>query len=235
MLQQTQIDRVIPFYQAWIKRFPHFLSLSKARFNQIYPLWKGLGYNRRALALQKLAQIVIYTHHGKLPHSVADLEALPGIGHYTARAVMIFAHNALLACIETNIRRAYIHHFFTKKKIVTDSEILKIAERALPPNKVREWHWALMDYGAWLATQTPNPNRRSKTYTKQSKFEGSLRQIRGGILKSLADGPKTKSQIAQHLNSHILKNTRIENTEIIIRALEKEGFINCKKKYYSLS
>lgn len=230
MLQQTQADRVVPFYERWIQRFPNVKTLAKANFSQIYPFWKGLGYNRRALALQKLARVVLDTHQGKLPLGLEDLQALPGIGPYTARAISIFAYNRPLTCIETNIRRVFIHHFFADKNNITDKEILEIAERACPAKpegRSREWHWALMDYGAMLGTTLSlskggNPNRRHKNYAIQSKFEGSLRQVRGRVLKSLADGPKNSRQL--------------KAPKAVLQALEKEGFIryNPKKKTYLL-
>ena len=115
MLQQTQVLRVVAFYQKWIKRFPNIKTLAEAKFSQIYPFWQGLGYNRRAQALQKTAQKVVKEFGGKLPPDIATLEKLPGIGLYTARAVSIFSFNTPIACIETNIRRVFIHDFFCKK------------------------------------------------------------------------------------------------------------------------
>src|SRR3989338_6712657 len=141
----------------------------------------GLGYNRRALALQKAAQKSVTEYRGTLPRDVELLEEFPGIGPYTARAITSFAYNIPIACIETNIRRVFIHEFFRKKKLLTDKQIFKIAEQALDKKNSREWHWALMDYGAYLKSQVPNPNRKHNNYTVQSKFEGSLRQIRGII------------------------------------------------------
>ena len=145
MLQQTQTDRVVAYYEKWLKRFPNFKSLASARFSEIYPFWQGLGYNRRGLNLQKAAQKALVEYKGKLPQNVAQLAEFPGIGPYTARAVSIFSFNTPVACIETNIRRVFIHHFFEDKKEIDDKDILKIAERALPAGKAPQWHRALMD------------------------------------------------------------------------------------------
>jgi len=226
MLQQTQADRVVTYYEKFVKRFPDFKTLAKANFQQIYKLWQGLGYNRRALALWRLAKEVVAKYQGKLPRDIIALESLPGIGPYTARAVSIFAYNRPLTCIETNIRRVYIHHFFKDADIVTDEEILLLLEKALPEKKSREWHWALMDYGAYLKTKITNPNRKHKNYSVQPKFEGSLRQIRGAILKSLS---KEKMSL-QKINSLSKDKEKIKK---VIEALLSEGFIGYKnKKYY---
>jgi A/G-specific adenine glycosylase len=235
MLQQTQADRVVAFYERWIKRFPDFTSLAGASFREIYPFWQGLGYNRRALALQKTAQKAVAEFGGKLPPGVQHLEEFPGIGPYTARAVAIFAFNAPVACIETNIRRAFIHHFFGDKTNIEDKEILEIAQRARPakPRRSREWHYALMDYGAYLKTQVQNPNRRHKNYTVQSKFEGSLRQIRGATLKMLSAKPMGEAELTERLKKATLQTQ--ERIKKVILALEKEGLVKQSKKVYSLN
>ncbi len=229
MLQQTQAPRVVAFYQRWIKRFPSPNALADAKFSEMYPLWQGLGYNRRALALQKTAQKVVKEFGGKLPTDSEHLKAFPGIGPYTARAVSIFSFNTPVTCIETNIRRVFIHEFFPKKKFVTDREILKIAEQALDTKNPREWHWALMDYGAYLKSQIPNPNRRHKNYSVQSKFEGSLRQIRGAVLRNLMEKKMTAAELIKIIDKDL------EKTKQVIFTLEKEGLIKSNKKIYSLN
>lgn len=229
MLQQTQADRVVPFYKKWIARFPDIASLAGATFSKIYPYWQGLGYNRRALALQKTAQKIATDFAGNIPKDVVVLQTLPGIGPYTACAVSIFAYNTPVACIETNIRRVFIHEFFPRKKNVSDDEILKIAKRALPPKKSREWHWALMDYGAYLKTSTKNPNHRAKNYAVQSKFEGSARQIRGAILRELLAKPMSATELVKIIG----KDTK--KTKEIIEVLESEHLIKQHKKKYSLN
>jgi A/G-specific adenine glycosylase len=249
MLQQTQADRVVAFYENWIKRFPDFETLAQAKFSDIYPYWQGLGYNRRALNLQKTAQKVTNEFDGKLPQEITELESLPGIGPYTARAVSIFSFNTPIFCIETNIRRVFIHHFFSAKKKsrinadknadlrgykISDAEILKIAELAFDQQNSREWHWALMDYGSHLRTTLSlskggNPNRRAKNYAVQSKFEGSIRQIRGAILKQLL----IKNMTAVELIKVIGKDAK--KTKEILKTLEAEGLIKQHKKRYCLN
>lgn len=257
MLQQTQADRVVAFYEKWIDKFPDFESLAKATFGQVYPYWQGLGYNRRAMALQRTAQKVMDEFAGKLPKparnasparqadashagwrgEIEKLEEFPGIGPYTARAVSIFSFNTPVACIETNIRRVFIYHFFADKNNIEDKEILEIAQRALPAGKAREWHWALMDYGAYLKSHPPvggsNPNRRHKDYAVQSKFEGSLRQIRGAVLRMLSAKPMAEKELAERIKK--LTDQSPERTKKVISALKKEGLIKQGKKKYSLN
>ncbi|MBX4200801.1 A/G-specific adenine glycosylase [Candidatus Parcubacteria bacterium] len=232
MLQQTQADRVVRYYGRWLEKFPDAHSLARVTFAEIYPFWQGLGYNRRALALQKAAKKVIDEFNGKFPSDVGRLEEFPGIGPYTARAVSIFSFNTPVACIETNIRRVFIHHFFTDKENIEDKEILELAERALPMGNAREWHWALMDYGAYLKTQVLNPNRRHKNYSVQSKFEGSLRQIRGNALRILSTGLMDKKELTERLTKITLQTG--ERVEKVLAALEKEGLVKQNRKQYSL-
>ncbi|OGZ69470.1 MAG: hypothetical protein A3D44_03545 [Candidatus Staskawiczbacteria bacterium RIFCSPHIGHO2_02_FULL_42_22] len=254
MLQQTQADRVIRFYEKWINRFPNFKVLASAKFSEIYPFWQGLGYNRRALALKRAAEKSVKEFDGKLPAEIEKLEEFPGIGPYTARAISIFSFNTPVACIETNIRRVFIHHFFAEKisrkdaeinpsaplrasaetrgKKINDEQILEIAQRALPAGKARQWHWALMDYGAYLKSTVPNPNRRHKNYNVQSKFEGSLRQIRGTALKILSAKKMDCDELVERLKKATLQTK--ERIKKVILALEKEGLIKSRKKIYSL-
>lgn len=127
MLQQTQVAHVIPFYKNFIKKFPDFATLAQAKTADILLAWQGLGYNRRPLALQKLAREVTIKHNGRLPRIAAELIKLPGIGPYTAGAIRAFAFNEPDVFIETNIRRVFIHFFFppekTRAKKVTDAAL----------------------------------------------------------------------------------------------------------------
>ena len=250
MLQQTQADRVVRFYEKWLQRFPDFETLAKATFSEIYPFWQGLGYNRRAMALQKTAQKAVAEFNGKLPAGVGhlqELEKFPGIGPYTARAVSIFSYNTPVACIETNIRRVFIHHFFKGKENVTDKEILEIAERACPakPWRSREWHWALMDYGSHLRSTLSlskggNPNKRHKNYAVQSKFEGSLRQIRGAALRILSGETADSKTLVTRIKKACLIGRQATSEDAkriksVLLTLEKEGLIIQNNKLYSLN
>ncbi|MDR2898289.1 MAG: A/G-specific adenine glycosylase [Spirochaetaceae bacterium] len=185
MLQQTQTERVIPKYTAWLEAFPNASSLAKASLPEVLRLWNGLGYNRRARFLQEACRIVTEKSGGVFPRDPDELDALPGIGPYTARAVAAFAFGSPEVFIETNIRSVYIFFFFPDAEKVDDKELLPLIEQTLDREHPREWYYALMDYGAALKKSVKNPSRRSSSYAKQSKFDGSLRQARGAILRAL--------------------------------------------------
>ncbi|HUO75839.1 MAG TPA: A/G-specific adenine glycosylase [Candidatus Paceibacterota bacterium] len=185
MLQQTQVPRVIPKFRAFIRVFPTFRALASAKSVEVLKLWQGLGYNRRALMLHRCANLVVNEYGGRMPRDVEKLRRLPGLGAYTAGAVYVFAFDRSWPLLETNIRRAYLHHFFPGQENVPDSELLPVIERTMDRAHPRRWYSALMDYGSWLAQRTTNPNRRSRHYTRQSRFEGSDRQLRGKILRAM--------------------------------------------------
>jgi A/G-specific adenine glycosylase len=187
MLQQTQTHRVAPKYEAWFNHFPDLAALAEAPLSAVYEAWKGLGYNNRALRLRETARLCQILHGGQVPDGEAQLLALPGIGRYTARAVRCFAWNHPETFLETNIRSALIFHFFADPQLlVKDKALEPVAAAVLDRADPRTWQYALMDYGAWLKKVAPNPSRRSTTHARQPAFEGSLRQARGAILKSMA-------------------------------------------------
>ena len=183
MLQQTGVGRVLPKYREFLRSFPSMRSLADSTVQEVMAVWKGLGYNRRALSLREAARIIRAEHGGRLPRTVDELSLLPGIGGATASSVLVFAFNLPLVFMETNIRRVYIHFFFPEAGEVTDAEILPLVEKTLDRENPREWYYALMDYGAFLRGAVQNPNLRSASYTRQAPFEGSLRQLRGRVLE----------------------------------------------------
>ena len=185
MLQQTQVDRVIDKYKEFITDFPSFTALARAPLREILGVWQGLGYNRRALFLKQIAQIIIQKYNGRLPQDNEVLKTLPGIGNATAFAIAAFAFNKPVVFLETNIRALFIHSFFADRCDVSDREILPLIENTLDKINPREWYYALMDYGAHIKKQHKNPSRKSARYIKQSPFKGSNREIRGMILKEL--------------------------------------------------
>jgi A/G-specific adenine glycosylase len=115
MLQQTQVSRVLEKYPEFLGAFPTVESLAKAPLSDVLRVWQGMGYNRRGLALKRMAEKVVTDFKGKIPRERHELESLPGIGVYTAGAVRAFAFNEPEVFIETNIRRIYIHHFFSNR------------------------------------------------------------------------------------------------------------------------
>lgn len=197
MLQQTQVDRVLPKYKSFIKRWPTVRTLAEASLGDVLREWQGLGYNRRAKLLHECAREVMGEYGGKFPRTYEELLKLPGIGPYTAGAVMAFAYNSAGPILETNIRTVYIHHFLENKKEVSEGDIIELVERTLPKEQVREWYWALMDYGSYLKKEVGNLNKRAKAYQKQSRFIGSPRQVRGAIIRELSQGARSDKALYQ--------------------------------------
>jgi len=163
-------------------------------------------------------------YKGIVPADYQTLVALPGIGKGTAGSLSAFAFNLPVPFIETNIRRVYIHHFFKNKADVTDAEILPLVVQTLDIVSPREWYYALMDYGSVLSKKIVNPNRKSKHYTKQSKFEGSNREVRGAILKiAMKEEALTKVKLIKLLS---FEQKRIETA---LAGLLAEGLMVEKK------
>lgn len=228
MLQQTQVLRVLEKYPQFMKAFPTFSSLANSNTKKLLSIWQGMGYNRRALYLQKGAQIICKEYYCKLPDDPDELDKLPGIGQATARAMCVFAFNKSFSYIETNIRRIYIHHYFADKVEVPDEDLFPIVERTLDRKSPREWYWALMDYGSYLGNQIDNPNRQSKHYQKQQKFKGSLREVRGKILKMLLKKTYSKEELEQYYNQD-------KRLFVALSQLEKEGFIKEEEGQYIIA
>jgi len=227
MLQQTQVPRVLEKYPLFLKRFPNFKALEKSSIEQVLRIWQGLGYNRRALYLKKIAEKVQKNFGETIPKDPDILQTFPGIGTATASSIIVFSFNTPLVFIETNIRRVYIHEFFQKQKEVHDKELVPLIEKTLDRVNPREWYYALMDYGSYLGKAQVNPNRRSAHYAKQSKFEGSLRQLRGKILKELLRQQEIKKTELEKR----LKDKRLND---VIEQLKSEGFILQNKQLLTL-
>jgi A/G-specific adenine glycosylase len=225
MLQQTQVARVLVKYAEFLSAFPTLHHLAQASLPDVLQVWQGLGYNRRALALKRCAEEVICL--GVFPNTVEELERLPGIGPYTARALAVFAYNISTPLIETNIRTVFIHFFFHGLDNITDREIMPLVATTLPLDRPREWYYALMDYGVMLKQTHPNPARRSSHHVKQSRFEGSNRQLRSHMLRALLDSPGlTATALAERLGAEI------NSVESNIGKMEKEGFLELIGKKY---
>jgi A/G-specific adenine glycosylase len=229
MLQQTQVSRVLQKYAAFIHRFPTLEALSKAPFRDIMRVWQGLGYNRRAVALKKIAEKIMIEFKGIIPSERELLKTLPGIGEATSGAVCAFAFNKPVVFIETNIRSVFIDYFFKDARGVSDAQLIPYLEETLDKKNPRTWYYALMDYGVYLKGTLANPSRRSLHYRRQSAFKGSDRQIRGKVLKLLV----TKKSITK---STLCRLAGVDPVRInaILETLVKDGLIKKRGGAFSV-
>jgi A/G-specific adenine glycosylase len=229
MLQQTQVERVVPKYNRFIAEFPGFPALAAAPLPALFGVWQGLGYNRRCLLMKESAKIIVSRFGCRVPQSIAALKELPGIGEATGRALLAFCFNRPVAFIETNIRQVFLHFFFRHREGVHDKEILPLVEKTLDRKNPREWYYALMDYGAMLKKQVGNLGARSTHYIKPSPFQGSMRQLRGIVLKTLLSH---FSLSEDRLVSIVRKEPSM--VKEALHALESEGFIERRGTSYAL-
>ncbi|MEI6757402.1 MAG: Fe-S cluster assembly protein HesB [Chlorobium sp.] len=181
MLQQTQAERVVPRFNSWLQHFPDPAYLASAPLRDVLALWSGLGYNSRAVRLHRCANIIMERFGGTVPSQPELLKTLPGIGEYTCRSIPVFADNLDIAAVDTNIRRIIIHEFRLPEDI-SAARLQHVAQVLLPAGQSREWHNALMDYGALELTSKKTGIR---PLTRQSKFQGSKRWYRGRLIKEL--------------------------------------------------
>ena len=238
MLQQTQVVRVMEKFPSFMQRFPSWQELAEAPTKDVLQEWSGLGYNRRALFLKRIAETITKNGaiKGTLPRTIPELTTLPGIGANTAGSILAFTYNIPHPFIETNIRSVFIHHFFAeieksegKKacKKIDDADIMPLIEQTLDHDNPREWYYALMDYGSFLKKQLPNPSRQSKHHVMQKPFKGSNREIRSKILQLIMKKPMSMKDIEKKL-------TQVEPTQISsnLGDLTREGFITKKNSKY---
>ena len=207
MLQQTQVARVVPYYERWLADFPSLEALAATPLEAVLRAWQGLGYNRRAIALKRCAEEVVRARLAQasscqdypagpaaLPSDDADLRALPGIGPATAAGVRAFGFGLPSAYLETNVRTVFLHELFADADGVPDSAITPLVAQAAEYAETagitpREWNYALLDYGAHLKRTVPNPSRRSAHHIRQDAFEGSRRQKRARLLRAVMEAP----------------------------------------------
>ncbi len=227
MLQQTQVERVIPKYEAFLGRFPTVAALTAAPLAEVLTLWQGLGYNRRAMLLKRAAEEIVTRHGGTVPADPAELARLPGIGRYTAGAIAAFAFGHPAPFIETNIRSVFIHFFFPDRSDVRDREILPLVAQTMDRANIRDWYNAMMDYGVMLKRSIPNPSRQSRGHRRQSPFRGSNREIRGEILRLLLETPGLPA-------TGIVAHSGKEGTRVLamLDALEQEGLVRARNGCY---
>lgn len=216
MLQQTQVNRVIPKYHSFLDAFPTIDSLASAPLSAVLSQWSGLGYNRRAKYLHEAAKQL----RGAAGWQLDDLVACKGIGHNTAAAVLVYTYDQLKLFIETNIRTVYIHHFFPGQTNVHDRDIYRALKITYDYEHPRQFSWALMDYGAHLKQAAGNHARYSQHYKQQSRFTGSTRQLRGQVLRLLVEKQRHLKDLEV-----LLADDRL-NTVLV--ALQNEGLVTKK-------
>lgn len=229
MLQQTQVSRVLVKYPQFIRRFPTIEKLAKASLGDIMFVWQGLGYNRRALALKKIAETIVSDYHGKVPSDRKVLRGLPGIGEATSGALCAFAFNLPEVFVETNIRSVFIHHFFRDRHNVSDAELIPYIDKTLDRKNPRKWYYALMDYGVSLKGKLANPSRKSLHHRRQSTFKGSDRQIRGAIIRVLVARTRISEQaLFEKLD---FEKDRVKRA---VEALKNEGLLKQEGRFYRI-
>lgn len=210
MLQQTQVERVAPRYEEFFRRWPDVRAFAGSSLADVLRFWTGLGYNRRARHLHAAARIVAGVSGGAVPKDADGLRALPGVGAYTAAAVLAFACNVDTPVCDTNTKRIFLRYFWGgefAERLPPPAALLDMMAAALPAGSSREWHSALMDLGSAVCTgRTPDcgscPLRRRcraaeafvsgacaprhRLVRPQERFEGSRRQARGALIRELA-------------------------------------------------
>lgn len=230
MLQQTQVARVEAKFLEFLQRFPTLESLSAASLRDVLAVWSGLGYNRRGVYVHRAAQAIVMKHQGQVPSCSHELVTLPGIGPNTAGSIAAFAYQYPSIFIETNIRAVFLHTCFSNHAKVCDRELMPLIAQTVDLQNPRAWYYALMDYGATIKKMTVNPNRRSKQYAIQSRFEGSDRQIRGAIVRYL-----TQHAHATQEELMILFPDRIAQSICVLEGLCVEGLVVGEKGLYHIA
>jgi A/G-specific adenine glycosylase len=238
MAQQTQIGRVALKWSSFLATFPTVASLAAAPTADVLRAWRGLGYNRRAVNLQRAARVIVATHDGRVPEELPALESLPGVGPYTARAVAVLAFGRAVGPVDTNVRRV-LGRLQAGGRRPTHRELQSIADAAVPPDRPADWTHALMDLGATicrpavpLCTDCParpwcryagsgGAARSGRPVERRPAFSSTRRWLRGRILDSLRDVPRDEwAAFVGPLGAH---------DDVAIRealaAMQKEGLI----------
>lgn len=232
MLQQKQVSRVINYFNSFIEKFPTFKALSQAPQSAILESWSGLGYNRRAMYLHQGAKIITEQYKEFIPDSVKILKKIKGIGEYTASALVTYSYNRPTLFVETNIRTvcfSIFEQYFSEEKI-SDKQLIELIEQIIDKENPREWYYAMMDLGTELKKILPKAHlKKSSSYQKQSLFVGSMRAIRGKIIKILTNNNQQKV-IRKELE--LLCND--QRADSCITNLIKEGLIEEQEDFLYL-
>jgi A/G-specific adenine glycosylase len=236
MLQQTQVDRVIPRWYAWLERFPTTHALARASRADAIRAWQGLGYNLRAVRLHAIASQVVEEHGGVLPRSVAGLLALKGVGRYTAGAVACFAYEQPVAMVDTNVRRV-----LSRLLKVDPRAVDTLADAVVPERAAYAWSQALMDLGATVCRAKrpmcllcplvsdcggPRTDGRVKTPHAAGEFRGSQRYYRGRVVDFLSRLPHGDSISVDDLVTHTAPPSERQRLIELISQLANDGLLN---------
>ncbi len=220
MLARTSVGRVAARYEEFVRRFPTPGLCAAAPVGAVVRAWFGLGYYRRALALRSAAAAIVHTGDGRVPRILSELVALPGVGPYTARAVLAFAYDDDVAVVDTNVARVLARAAVGRR--LRPSEVQALADSLVATGQAREWNLALMDFGglvcslrrpacdtcpvravgacAWRSRQADEPDPAAgsaRVASRQSRFEGSDRQGRGRLVRAACVGPIASADLAQ--------------------------------------
>jgi A/G-specific adenine glycosylase len=249
MLQQTRVNRVLQKYPEFLHRFPTLKALAAARQREVVTAWQGMGYNNRAVRLHRLAILVRRDRKGKLPNSYEGLLALPGIGKYTANAVLSSTFRKRVATVDTNIRRVLSRLLWRMRSLgeVTDEQrVWSMAEALLPRRAFYEWNQALMDLGSTVCTaRAPKCNEcpvlhecasaksMLRTGISQRSTEPSFlgipnRVYRGRVIELLRNAGRAQRLSIEEIKNDLLPRNGHRNTrwlKSLLRSLEKDGLI----------
>ncbi|HET9096255.1 MAG TPA: A/G-specific adenine glycosylase [Candidatus Baltobacteraceae bacterium] len=258
MLQQTQVDRVLPKYQAFVERFPDAGALAAASTADVLRMWKGLGYNSRAVRLKQIAQTLVDRFGGVMPGDEQTLRTLHGIGPYTVAAVRAFAFDCDDAALDTNVRRVThrVLHGLEHPPAVPAAQLDADARGLVPRGRGHDWNSAMMDLGAAICTaRAPKclicplqtvcaaapidgaqldaargAHSRKRSPQEAIPFERTTRYARGRIIDCLRDLPPGKR--ISLLDLHADVTSRIgrtaEELERLVQALERDGLITTR-------
>lgn len=237
MAQQTQVERVVPKWKVFLQRFPNVETAASATAGELIELWDGLGYNRRALNLHRCAQTVVANHGGEFPATVAELMALPGIGPYTARAILAFAFEQDVAVVDTNVGRVLAR---LTDQTLSVTEAQGLADELVPRAAGWEWNQAILDFGAMICTKrspacSQCPARSVCNWagvgadpavgsagvsSKQAAFVGSDRQARGELVRQLRRGPVRIVDVAE-----VFGFDDEQRADRVLRSLFRDGLV----------
>ena len=225
MLQQTQVNRVIPIFNKFITIFPTLQSLAQTSLDKVIELWNGLGYNKRANYLFNAAKTIYYNFNGIIPNDYNNLINIKGLGSYSAKAIVTYSYNIHYIFTETNIRTVFLvlykKYFLQKNTKISEIEFELLVNYYCDQNNTKEWYYAMMDFGSFLKKKYRNQHiQKSKAFTKQSKFQNSFRQLRGNIIKIILQN--NKKQIKQETLLMQINDIRIENA---INSLIKDNLL----------